>query len=64
MSDPSREQEQQRVERIHAFEQELAQLQAERVLSLEPAQRPQVRVRVQLASGHPRCACHGRAHVG
>lgn len=39
MSDPSREQAQQRVERIHAFEQELAQLQAEQVVSLEPAQR-------------------------
>jgi uncharacterized membrane protein len=38
MSDPSREQAQQRAERIHAFQQELAQLQAERVVSLEPAQ--------------------------
>lgn len=38
MSDPSREQAQLRAERIHAFQQELAQLQAERVVSLAPEQ--------------------------
>ena len=39
MSDLSSAQAQQRADRIQAFQQELAQLQAEQVLALEPAQR-------------------------
>ncbi|NQD91064.1 DUF2157 domain-containing protein [Pseudomonas sp. CrR25] len=39
MPKPTREQAQQRAERIHAFQQELAQLQAEQVVRLEPTQR-------------------------
>lgn len=39
MSNPTREQAQQRADRIRAFQQELAQLQAEQVVSLAPEQR-------------------------
>lgn len=52
MSDPTREQAQQRVERIHAFQQELAQLQAEQVLSLEPAQQLAIGAYHQHLLGH------------